>query len=167
MKSKSIFGIITSLVVFFSVQFAFAQSMRVDTLNEVVIRSNSVVSKTVANAFTKDFRDAVSPRWYALDKTYLVKFMSADQKNNALFDKKGSLVYHITYMRGHDLPAEIKGLINSKYADETVLTAIHVDQDMRSVWVVNLKSGNEWVLARVEDEQVEEVQRLTDPGSSN
>lgn len=162
MKSKSIFGIIASLVVIFSMQFTFAQNIKADTLKEVVIRSNSLVNATVTNAFTKDFRDAVGPRWYRLDKNFLVKFIGKNQKNNALYDKKGAQLYHITYMRGHDLPAEIRGLVNNKYTDEMVLTAIHVEQDMRDIWVVNLKSGNEWVLARVEDEQVDEIQRLTD-----
>jgi hypothetical protein len=163
MRSKSIFRIIASLVMFFPMQFTFAQNMKADTLKEVVIRSNSLVTKTVANSFTQDFKGVIGPRWCIMDKNYLVKFISKDQKNNALYNKKGSLLYHITYMRGHDLPAEIRGLVNDKYSDEMILTAIHVEQDARDIWVVNMKSGNDWILARVEDEQVDEVQRLTDP----
>jgi len=163
MKSNSIFRITTVMLVFFFVQNSFAQINKVDTLNEVVIRSTSLVEKAVTKAFTIDFKNAVNPRWFKVDKNYLVKFISADQKNQALYKKDGLLIYHITYLLNTvSLPNDIRGMINTSYPDSKILTAIHVDQDSRSIWVVNLKVGGEFVLARVEDEQVEEVQRMAD-----
>lgn len=143
------------------VRSSFAQQViKVDTLREVIIRSTTLVNENVTKAFTKQFKDAVSARWFKLDKNYLVKFISNDQKNNALYNKKGYLVYHISYMNGNGLPKDIEGLINAKYVDFTVLTAIHVEQDTRSIWMVNLKAGQEFILARVEEGEVEEIDRF-------
>jgi hypothetical protein len=161
MKIKAVFKITTTIVVFLFVQNSFAQVTKVDTLNEVVIHSTSMVSKEVAKAFSKNFKNAVSPRWYKMDQNYLVKFITKDQKNHALYNKKGSLIYHISYLLGSfGLPKDVRGLINGKYPNCKVLTAIHIDQDNRSIWVVNLKAYDELVLARVEEEQVEEIERV-------
>ena len=150
-------------MVLLSVRSSFARQLtKIDTLRAVVITSTSLVNKQVRHAFTTQFKDVLSPRWYSVDQNYLVKFISEDQKNHALYNKKGYLIYHIGYMNGNNLPQDIMGQINSEYADVKVLTAIHVDQDARSIWMVNLKVGKYFVLARVEENQVEEVDRYTD-----
>ena len=163
MKTHSFFRITAVLLVLLSARSSFAQEIiKTDTLGTVVIRSTSLVNKNVTMAFTRQFKDAVSPRWYTLDKNYLVKFIQKDQRNNALYNKKGYLVYHISYMNGNSLPREIQAKINSQYADGIALTAIHVNEDARSIWIVNLKVGQYFVLARVEGEEVEEAERYTD-----
>jgi hypothetical protein len=163
MKNKSVFRITTIMLVFFFIQNSFAQVTKVDTLNEVIIRSSSPVNKVVAKAFTADFKNAISPRWYNIDQNYMVRFMTADQKNHALYNKKGSLIYHVGYLfNAVSLPKDIRGYLNEKYSEGKILTAIHVNQDSRSIWVVNLKVGGYLVLARVEEEQVEEIERVTD-----
>ncbi|BAU54839.1 hypothetical protein [Mucilaginibacter gotjawali] len=163
MKSKIIFRATTAMLVFFFIQNSFGQVTKVDTLNEVVIRSNSLVNKAVAKAFTTDFKNALSPRWYKMDQNYVVKFMTVEQRNSALYNKKGNLIYHIGYLVNTvSMPNDIRGFVNEKYPDSKILTAIHVSQDARSIWIVNLKEGAHLVLARVEEEQVEEIQRITD-----
>jgi hypothetical protein len=163
MKSNSVFRITTVMLVFFFAQNSFAQIAKVDTLNEVVIRSTSLVDQVVTKAFTNDFKNAISPRWYKVDKNYLVKFITTDQKNHSLYNKKGVLIYHIGYLFDVvSLPNDIRAAVNIKYPDCKILTAIHVNQDERDIWMVNLKVGGELVLAQIEDEQVEEVQRIAD-----
>jgi len=163
MKNKSIFKITTFLLVFFFVQTSFAQITKIDTLNEVVIKSSSLVSAAVNKAFTRDFKNAVSPRWYQMDQNYLVKFIANEQKNHALYNKKGSLIYNIGYLTNTvGLPKDIRGYVDAKYPDGKVMTAIHVNQSGRDIWVLNLKVGGELVLARVEEEQVDEIQRVAD-----
>jgi hypothetical protein len=98
-----------------------------------------------------------------MDKNYLVKFITKDQKNRALYDKKGNLIYHISYLDDPEkLPKNIKYLVNKKFQEYKILTAIHVAQNSRSIWVVNLRDDKELVLARVEEEQVEEIERVAD-----
>ena len=163
MKAKSIFRMTATLLLFFSFQSSFAQIIKVDTLREIIIRSTSLVSPKLTSAFSKDFKDAIGQRWYKMDQNYLVKFLTKDQKNHALYNKKGNLIYHISYLfNSFGLPKNIRGLINGKYPNCKVLTAIHIDQDARSIWVVNLKADDELILARVEEEQVEEIERVSD-----
>jgi len=162
MKSKSIFKIAAAMLVFFFAQNSFAQVARVDTLNEVVIKSTSLVNKAVSNAFKKEFKNPINPRWYKMDQNYLVMFFAKEQKNNVLYKNNGALVYHITYMNGNGLPKEVEGIVNSKYPDYSILTTFRIEQDARIIWVVNLKVANDFVLARVEDDQLEEIQRFAD-----
>jgi hypothetical protein len=163
MKTKFIFRIGTAMLMLLSVRSSFAQQVaKNDTLPTIYIYSTSIVNKTVHQAFKRDFYDATTPKWYAMDENYLVKFISKDQKNHALYNTKGYLIYHLTYVNAVELPKNIQGDLNSQYADGIALTAIHVDQDTRSIWVVNLKVGEYFVVARVEDDQVEEIQRFTD-----
>lgn len=162
MKSKSILKITTAVLVFFFVQNSFAQVARVDTLNEVVIKSTSMVNQAVNKAFKKDFKNPINPRWYKMDQNYLVMFFAKEQKNNVLYKKDGALVYHITYLNGNGLPKDVESIVNSKYPDYSILTTFRIEQDARVIWVVNLKVANDFVLARVEDDQLEEVQRFAD-----
>ncbi|BAU54837.1 hypothetical protein [Mucilaginibacter gotjawali] len=163
MKTRFIFRIATVLLVLFSFQHSYAQIIKIDTLREVTIRSTTPVAPKVQDAFSRTFKDAVGPRWYKLDKNYLVNFITKDQKNKALYDKKGSLVYHISYLNDPEkLPKNIKYLVSKKFHDYKLLNAIHIAQNARSIWVVNLKDGKELVLARVEEEQVEEIERVTE-----
>lgn len=163
MKTKSIFKITTILLVLFSFQNSFAQGINIDTLREVIIRSSTPVAPKVTDAFSRHFKDAVGSHWYIMDKNYLVKFITKDQKNRALYDKKGNLIYHISYLDDPEkLPKNIKYLVNKKFQEYKILTAIHVAQNSRSIWVVNLRDDKELVLARVEEEQVEEIERVAD-----
>lgn len=161
MKLKIIFQISIAAVILSAAINSYGQVTRIDTLPEIVITAKSVVSVKVTDAFKGRFKNAIDPRWFRMDKNYLVKFISKDQKNSALFNKKGDLIYHLTYGGEKQLPASALGSLRDQYRTCKVISAIHVDQDQRSIWVVNMEVGKDLVLARVEDNQVEEVERQT------
>jgi hypothetical protein len=161
MKTKNIFQIALVAVILSASFNSFGQVTRIDTLPEIVITAKSVVSAKVTDAFKGKFKNAINPRWYSMDKNYLVKFITKDQKNSALYDKKGDLIYHLTYGGEKHLPAQTLSLLRDQYRTLKVVSAIHVDQSQRSIWVVNMEVGKDLVLARVEDDQVEEVERQT------
>lgn len=131
-----------------------------DTLPTVVITRGSAVNQRVSKAFSNDFKDAINPRWFEINKRYLVKFISADQKNTALYNKRGYLIYHIAYGTEKHLPASVRDQIKAQYPRATITNAIYVNQANRKIWVVNLEEGRELVLTRIEDDQLDEVQRL-------
>lgn len=162
MKTPLIIRLAVALWILFTVPSVFAQEVtKRDTLPPVVITSTSLVAKAVTDAFKTRFKDAVGPKWYQMNKNYLVKFIQKDQKNNALYNKKGSLIYHISYGDKNNVPDNIMNLVKLEYPTYDVKTAIHVNQSNRNVWVVNLE-GKDRVLARVEDGIVQEVERLKD-----
>jgi hypothetical protein len=75
MKTQIVFKVAVALLLSLSVGSSFGQLItRADTLPTVYIYGNSFVNRKVQHAFTKRFKDAVNPRWYAMDQNFLVKF---------------------------------------------------------------------------------------------
>jgi hypothetical protein len=106
------------------------------------------------------FPEAENPRWYGLNKDYLVKFMIYDQENRALFSKKGKLIYHISYGYENNMPEYLRRQIKTGYLDFDIYRAIKIVEGNREVWVINLQDKNELVMLRAENDEIEEVQRL-------
>jgi hypothetical protein len=161
MKTKTIFFIVMALISTSGIRTSFAQVSKTKTLPTVVIRSSSAVNQKVIKAFNGEFKNALRPRWYEINRTYIVKFIMKDQKNTALYNRNGNLVYHITYGSGNSLPKAVADLIDIQYPRSKVTTAIHIDQDRRSIWVANIIDGKNLILTRIEDGQLEEVDRYT------
>ncbi|MBS1524187.1 MAG: hypothetical protein JST19_00975 [Bacteroidetes bacterium] len=150
------------LMVLLSVQSSYAQEVaKVDTLPMVVITAKSYVNQKVSDAFHEKFKDVVSHTWYKIDKNYLVKFISNEQKNHALYDKNGYLYYHLAYGTGRNLPADIAEKINREYKGGIITTTIQVNQDNRSIWLANVEYGKLLVLVREENGEVREVERFS------
>lgn len=160
MKTKKMYCIAAALALLLCAGNSFAQELKADTLPTVVITAKANVTKKVDASFKQMFNVVLSPKWYQLDKNYLVKFIMNDQKNSALFDQNGELIYHIRYGSASELPQETLDLINQKYPGGKITTAIHVDQDTRSVWLVNVEHRKYFVLARAEDNELSEISRM-------
>src|SRR6478672_8840507 len=111
----------------------------IKTLPPVTVTSTATVNQKVSNAFNASFKDAVSPTWYRLDKDYLVKFITGDMNNTALFKKNGAMVYQISYGHENNLPKEVRHLVKSNYVDYNIVQTINVKQENRNIWVVNLE----------------------------
>jgi hypothetical protein len=130
---------------------------QVTHLPSVVVTASTVVSKEINAAFLKAFPKAAEHRWYQLNKDYLVKFIQDDMKHNALFTKKGKLVYDISYGFEKNLPNDIKRKIKEGYAEFAITNTANVKEAGRNIWVVNLESKNHLVIVRLEEEEMEEV----------
>ena len=132
-------------------------SQEVKELPPVTITATTNVTKKVSNVFQTDFKGALNPKWYKINKDYLVDFIKDDMKNKALYQKNGYRVYHISYGTESNLPDEVRKIVKSNYVDYTITHAINVHQDNRNIWVVNLEDPKHLVLVRVEDGALEEV----------
>ncbi len=138
---------------------AFAQTHKTDNLPPVTITHSSEVDPKVTEAFQSEI-NAMDPTWYKLDKNYMVKFMTQDQKNAALYDKNGYQIYHVTYGGADNLPSDVIAMVYKKYKDCKINSAFHVNQEQRSIWIVNLEYDGNLILARVENDQLREVEKL-------
>jgi hypothetical protein len=136
------------------------QLVKKDTLATVFITSTANVNQTVTNAFNKTFKDAVEPRWFVYDKSCLVKFIMNEQRNTALYDKKGYLIYHISRIDGSALPEETKEQIMINYPQSKILNAYCVNQNDRSIFVIDLEEGKNIVFTRFADDKLVEVERF-------
>lgn len=133
------------------------------TLPPVLISSGTVVDQAVNKSFQKAFPEAENLKWYMLNKDYLAKFIEGDMKHNALFSKKGKLKYDVSYGTESSLPEEVRTKIKGAYADFNITHAANIKEAERNIWVVNLESLKQIVLVRVEEGDMEEVEKFTKP----
>jgi hypothetical protein len=161
MKSKLIFPGLIICFLLHSIR-SFAQDTSVvKTLPPVTVTATTKkIPANVWYGFSKYFTEAENPKWYEINKKYLVKFMTYDKANRALFTKKGHIIYHISYGYEKDLPEELGRLIKPAYPDYEITRAIKVSQAGRKVWVINIEDVKSLVMLRIEEEEMEEIQRL-------
>lgn len=152
--------IILSALLFCNSQLSAQNKDSVVSLPEISITGSTKVSNVLNNAFVKTFPDAENVRWYKLSKDYLAKFIKKDMDHNALFKKNGVLKYDISFGYEENLPADIRNLVQTSYSDFKITRAINVKEGGRNIWVINLDGINNYVIVRVEDQELEEVQRF-------
>ena len=148
------------VVLFINYDSIAQQKDTVVTLPEIKVTSSSKVSKQVEKAFQKAFPDAVWVRWFKLNQNYLTKFIKEDMDHNALFSKNGYLKYDISYGFESNLPSQFRDEAKSTYPDFKIIRVANVKEAQRDIWVINLESLNHYVIARVENGEMEEVERL-------
>ncbi|WEK34032.1 MAG: hypothetical protein P0Y53_16210 [Candidatus Pseudobacter hemicellulosilyticus] len=129
-------------------------------LPPVVVNSSAVsVPEKVWKGFEKYFTDAESPAWYELNKKYMVRFLTQDNRNQALFTRKGQLVYNIYYGNKQDLPDSEWRIIMGSYYDCDITNVLKVTDGRRLVWLVNVENAKNTMMLRIEDGQLEEIQK--------
>ncbi|MGK2860897.1 MAG: hypothetical protein ACSLE0_03130 [Chitinophagaceae bacterium] len=161
MKKQLISYFCGGLVSLLSINSSFAQNENLKELPPITISaSSSNVSAKVNKSFSQYFKEATHLRWYQLEKNFLVKFIMNDQENRALFTRGGQLVYHLSYGTEAYLPADLRKLIKSTYFDQSITKVLKVNQDKRNIWVVSMEDEKEYVMARVEDNELEETHRM-------
>jgi hypothetical protein len=133
----------------------------VKTLPPITITATQkTVPEKVWNSFHSYFVNAQDPKAYEINKEYLIKFMTDENVNHALFTKGGEFVYHISFGHEKNMPEDVKDAVKSVYYNYEITRAIKVTDGKRLIWVVNLENAKHLILARTENGEVEEVQRL-------
>ncbi|WP_018616420.1 hypothetical protein [Segetibacter koreensis] len=158
MKKKLL---ICMLVLAFPLSELFSQVKdSIVQLAPVTVTSTAMVTKEVNKAFRKSFPDAQDLKWYRQDKDYLAKFIMNDMDHNALFKKNGYLKYDVAFGSEKNLPDAIRQQIQSAYEEFKITRAFNVKESNRDIWVVNLEGLKNYVMVRVEDGELEEVNKF-------
>lgn len=155
---KLVMAIFTVLL--FSSSWIYAQEDTVITLPEITVTGSTKVSNDLNKAFKKAFPGAEELRWYKQNKDYLAKFIKDDVSHNALFKKNGFLKYDISFGYENNLPGEVLKMVMDTYQDFNITRAVNVKSAGRDIWVVNLEGMRNYVIVRVEDQELEEVRRM-------
>jgi hypothetical protein len=79
--------------------------------------NKAAISDKVTKSFSRVFKDATAPIWFVVNKRIIVNFILNDQRNKAVFQKNGLLVYHLVYGNEQQMPADIRTIVKSKYFD--------------------------------------------------
>jgi hypothetical protein len=162
MKKQFIIKYCLGLSLILTVVGLYAQdTIPIQSLPVVTVSATrKVIPEKVWKNFRSYFARAENPHWYMANKDYLVKFMTDENLNHALFTKRGNLIYHISYGYENNLPDDIRNLVRRYYLDCTITKAIKVEDADRLVWLINLIDGKNYVLVRVEGGDMEEVEKL-------
>lgn len=118
------------------------------------------VNLKVQRAFERNFGTQATQNWSAVGRGFLNKFYVDGVPTHALYAPGGYLVYTIAYGTEKQMPAEIKSLVNCHYPGYTTNTVTEVKEDGRHIWVVQLQTDETVVTARIENNELEEVQRF-------
>ena len=150
-------------IIFLSSAFAQGDSFEKSRLNTIPSSfSDKKISLNIKirRSFIQYFEDATNQRWFEADKNFLVKFNLDGHENRALFAKDGRLIYHIIYGTEKDLPGDVRRLIKSTYYDQVITRILKIIQDDRLIWVIHMEDNQEYIMARVEDNELEETKRM-------
>ena len=142
-----------------------AQDTVIQTLPPITV---TATTKKLPEKVWKNFRDyfenATDPKWYEMNKSYLAEFMMDNKDNHALFNKKGKLIYHISYGYENSLPEDLRNQVKAGYADYNITRAIKVNEANRTIWVVNVEDAKNLIMVRLENGEMEEVKRYEKAG---
>ena len=151
------FRIIALLALLFVAGNSFAQTANVETLPFSL--RNVSYDKSYSNvlaSFYKLFSNAENVSWYNVEKNFGAKFTMNNLRYRVLFNKKGNLVYKITYGTEKHLPVAIRKAVKREYVEFRITAASLVEEANRSIWVIHLEDEWEYVIVRVEHSEINE-----------
>lgn len=115
-------------------------------------------SRTLSN-FSQFFKHASNVIWFAQGKRNLVKFTNNDVKCQALFSKRGNLLYTIRYGIEKHLPSFIKTKVKFGYVDYTIRSVIQINEANREIWITQIENDRYLVTLRIEGNQLKEADK--------
>ena len=129
--------------------------------NDIAGNSESEnINEKVLKHFNRKFSNADNIKWEEAEGNFLATFLTGETLNTSLFDKKGRMIYAINYGSEKDLPADVKYIITKKYINYTITSAAKILQDNRKIWVATLAGDRNYITARVEDGEIEEIENF-------
>ena len=176
MKTKIIFPIACSLFFLLITTELFPQApAKNEDLNNTLAISGSQANKVIGSGntsvtinkkiqkhFSRNFAGGSAQNWSMTGKNFHCNFYMNSLPACALFTEKGQLIYAITYGAEKNLPSEIRRMLKSEWEDYTITKATEVKQNNRDIWIVNLKDGYNHKTVRIEEGEIELVQKFTE-----
>lgn len=159
---KQIITAITAIAVFTCIANSLkAQQPNSKNLPDVKVTSTIVkMDERVWNSFQDEFKGATNVTWYKLDKDYLIKFIMNDIAQKVLYNKKGQQIYHISYCAETNMPAEVVRQLNNSFKGFSIKLSFKVEEEGRTIWVVNMENESKLLFVRIEDGELELVKEL-------
>jgi hypothetical protein len=134
-------------------------------LPPVVVSSVRNVDARVNKSFRRAFPNAGNLRWYRINKDYLAKFIKEDMQHQTLFHRNGYIKYDISYGMAHDLTTEIGDRLMRAYKGYMISRVVKVSRNNQLCWIINLEGLRDFVVVRIEGDEMEEVQYFEKPES--
>jgi hypothetical protein len=120
---------------------------------------NEINPKAVRN-FLKEYKDVTTARWLKENNRFAVHFTHFGSATIVYYDKNGNFQSRVSIYSETQLPRDVRHLVKSKYYDQNITRVLNVKQYNRNIWVISLEDANEFIMARVEDMELKETQRI-------
>ncbi len=122
------------------------------------------VNDKIQNAFDRSFTGATDAKWFALNdkKNVLAVYFDYNGRySRAAYTKNGYMLYSVIQASEKLLPKENRSVIKSNFVDYDITNVAEVTSIGQTVWIVNLKNGEEIAILRVADGSYDEIARYT------
>lgn len=148
-------GLIASVLIFSN---SFSQVSNVTNVQPFFknISYNNDFSNAVI-AFHKLFSNAENVSWFRANKNFGANFTVNDVMYRVLLNRKGRLMYKITYGKEKQLPVNIRKSVKSVYVEYQITGAFLVEESNRAIWVINLEDESRYVTVSVENNEMMET----------
>ena len=107
------------------------------------------LKETALVNFNSSFPDATEVTWYNMDKGQLyVAFNTAGKKSRALYNKKGKMLYAISYYSKEMLPASVLQKVKDNYCGKSVFGITEISCNHETVYVLVMEDQTSWKNAK-------------------
>lgn len=129
--------------------------------SRIISKSADVtINKKIEKTFMESFAGISDQSWSMAGKNFHCHFYINGIPSDALFTKNGSTVYFVMHGNEKDMPSDIRKIVKSEYFDYTIIKAIEVKQNHEDIWIVKMKENLDHVTVRVEDGEMEVVEKF-------
>jgi hypothetical protein len=80
--------------------------------------------------------------------------------HNALFRKNGVMIYDISYGYEKNMPSNVRDLVLKSYDNYKIIRSINIKAHGRDIWMVKMEGMKKYLMVRVEDMEMEEVEEF-------
>ena len=114
------------------------------------------------NSFNRMFANATQVSWATEDKGRpIVFFETPGKKNRAGFDKKGNLVYTISYYTEEQLPVPVLLKVKQTYYGKSIFCVTEVNYLGKTAYLIILEDRTSWLHIKIIGDEMEEERVLT------
>jgi hypothetical protein len=103
------------------------------------------LNKVALVNFHSSFPDATEVSWFNMKKGQLyVAFNTAGKKNRVVYNKKGKILYSISYYSKEMLPASVLQQVKDNYCGKSIFGITEISYNHETVYVLVLEDQTSW-----------------------
>ncbi|MDX2045653.1 MAG: hypothetical protein SFU87_02655 [Chitinophagaceae bacterium] len=110
------------------------------------------IKLSAARHFKNKFPFVTDDCWLKIEKGYVAKFISNAVPYNVFYDNRGRFIYSASYYEAERMPQNIKKIFQKKYPGYSVKTVTEVNADEGTVYLVHIKTSEDFKIVQVVDE---------------
>jgi hypothetical protein len=124
------------------------------------------LKETVLITFHSSFPTATEVTWYNMPKGCLYAAFNTPGKTvRAMFNKKGRMLYSISYYTKEMLPASVLQTVKDNYCGKSIYGITEISYNKEKVYALVLEDQTSWINIKIADNEImeEKVYRRAKP----